>query len=452
MTDEAGRVDSSAGRPGDHPPRPPHPLGPRVVRAVPGLPDAARGARRPAARFDGGRRPAGLHPRRPGRDDRRLPRGPARGSRPDRATDRRRTAGDRAVADPHGRVPRVRRDARPQPRDRLARRRSVRRGDAGRLPPGHVRPRRPDAPDPAPGRDPPRRRVAGRSGRDRPPRVHVAVAGRIQRSGRVPGRRLRQRRLPPRDPRPAGRQGRAGTSRRAGRSTATARSSRCTARTMRSPPRGWPRSSPTPTPGATTSRSGSRRSARTSGRSMPRSTDPAAPDPATAPVWTGELRSAARANMLMNVTSARIDIKVAAGRAERVLERYAEPLSALHGVAWPERLLELAWRRVVDNSAHDSICGCSHGRRREPGPEPVRRGRADRPGRPRDRNPAARGRGAARQRGRREPVASRPDGPRRGRPRRAGRLGRSRAGIARRATGPDPARRAAGDGAPPPDA
>ena len=79
----------------------------------------------------------------------------------------------------------------------------------------------------------------------------------------------------------------------------------------------------------------------------------------TGSVWTGELRSAARANMLMNVTSARIDIKAAAARAERVLERYAEPLAALHGPAWPERLLELAWRRVVDNSAHDSICGCS---------------------------------------------------------------------------------------------
>ncbi|MBA2718118.1 MAG: alpha-mannosidase [Chloroflexi bacterium] len=87
--------------------------------------------------------------------------------------------------------------------------------------------------------------------------------------------------------------------------------------------------------------------------------DPAVPSPAVAPVWTGELRSAARANMLMNVTSARIDIKVAAGRVERILERYAEPLAALHGGAWPGRLLELAWRRVIDNSAHDSICGCS---------------------------------------------------------------------------------------------
>jgi len=87
--------------------------------------------------------------------------------------------------------------------------------------------------------------------------------------------------------------------------------------------------------------------------------DPTAPAASPGPRWTGELRSAARANMLMNVTSARIDVKMAAGRAERLLERYAEPIAALHGDAWPERLLELAWRRLVDNSAHDSICGCS---------------------------------------------------------------------------------------------
>ena len=78
------------------------------------------------------------------------------------------------------------------------------------------------------------------------------------------------------------------------------------------------------------------------------------------PRWTGELRSGARANMLMNVTSARVDLKIACAHAERLLERYAEPLTALHGTVWPGRPLELAWRRVVDNSAHDSICGCSH--------------------------------------------------------------------------------------------
>jgi alpha-mannosidase len=77
------------------------------------------------------------------------------------------------------------------------------------------------------------------------------------------------------------------------------------------------------------------------------------------PRWAGELRSGARANLLMGVTSARIDLKQAAGRAERALERYAEPLQALYGTSWPGRELALAWRRVFENSAHDSICGCS---------------------------------------------------------------------------------------------
>ena len=77
------------------------------------------------------------------------------------------------------------------------------------------------------------------------------------------------------------------------------------------------------------------------------------------PSWTGELRSAARANMLPGVTSARIDVKAACGRAERLLERYAEPLQALHGDEWPTLFLRIAWDRVLANSAHDSICGCS---------------------------------------------------------------------------------------------
>ncbi|MGH2511560.1 MAG: alpha-mannosidase, partial [Candidatus Limnocylindrales bacterium] len=75
--------------------------------------------------------------------------------------------------------------------------------------------------------------------------------------------------------------------------------------------------------------------------------------------WTGELRSSARANILMGVVSHRLEVRQAAGRAERLLERRAEPLLALHGNAWPDRLLEIAWRRLVDNSAHDSICACS---------------------------------------------------------------------------------------------
>jgi alpha-mannosidase len=75
--------------------------------------------------------------------------------------------------------------------------------------------------------------------------------------------------------------------------------------------------------------------------------------------FAGELRSGARANVLMGTTSARIDLKRAMARAERALTRYAEPLQALYGERWPERLLELAWSKVLESSAHDSICGCS---------------------------------------------------------------------------------------------
>ena len=79
------------------------------------------------------------------------------------------------------------------------------------------------------------------------------------------------------------------------------------------------------------------------------------------PSWTGELRSGARANLLMGVASNRVDVKQAAAVAERALERLAEPLSALFlpGDLWPGALLDEAWLEVIRNSAHDSICACS---------------------------------------------------------------------------------------------
>ena len=79
------------------------------------------------------------------------------------------------------------------------------------------------------------------------------------------------------------------------------------------------------------------------------------------PRWRGELRSGARANVLMGVASNRVDVKQAAARSERALERRAEPYAALFRDAarWPARLLELAWREMVRNAAHDSICACS---------------------------------------------------------------------------------------------
>jgi Glycosyl hydrolases family 38 N-terminal domain/Alpha mannosidase middle domain/Glycosyl hydrolases family 38 C-terminal domain len=84
----------------------------------------------------------------------------------------------------------------------------------------------------------------------------------------------------------------------------------------------------------------------------------AAPDGLT--TWRGEMRSAARANLLPGVVSTRIDLKAACARAERWLERYAEPLQALYGGGrWPEEFLRQAWTRMFQNAAHDSICGCS---------------------------------------------------------------------------------------------
>jgi alpha-mannosidase len=78
------------------------------------------------------------------------------------------------------------------------------------------------------------------------------------------------------------------------------------------------------------------------------------------PVWRGELRSAARAHLLPGVYSARIDQKQERGRTEALVERYAEPLAALvPGFAWPEEELGRAWRLLILNGAHDSVCGCS---------------------------------------------------------------------------------------------
>ena len=49
-------------------------------------------------------------------------------------------------------------------------------------------------------------------------------------------------------------------------------------------------------------------------------------------------------------------------RCEPGVERRAEPLSALFLPAdrWPGALLDVAWLEVIRNSAHDSICACSH--------------------------------------------------------------------------------------------
>ncbi|MBI2767449.1 MAG: hypothetical protein HYX53_16260 [Chloroflexi bacterium] len=79
-------------------------------------------------------------------------------------------------------------------------------------------------------------------------------------------------------------------------------------------------------------------------------------------VHEGELRSPDRSNVLVGVLSARMNIKQRDFQVGSVLERVAEPLELL---AWlhggPDGLpaLKHAWRLALENTPHDSICGCS---------------------------------------------------------------------------------------------
>ncbi|MDZ7797097.1 MAG: hypothetical protein U5N56_08645 [Candidatus Marinimicrobia bacterium] len=80
----------------------------------------------------------------------------------------------------------------------------------------------------------------------------------------------------------------------------------------------------------------------------------------------GERRSAQydrrSGNLYGYITSARMYLKQKNTECEKWLERYAEPLNTIAGMMGMEisdRSLEVAWRMLLENSAHDSIGGCS---------------------------------------------------------------------------------------------
>ena len=78
----------------------------------------------------------------------------------------------------------------------------------------------------------------------------------------------------------------------------------------------------------------------------------------------GELRFGYRYAfaVLGGVYSSRMYIKQANWRAQTLLQRYAEPLNALGVIAGMRTQLPLvrqAWRTLMQNHPHDSICGCS---------------------------------------------------------------------------------------------
>jgi alpha-mannosidase len=74
------------------------------------------------------------------------------------------------------------------------------------------------------------------------------------------------------------------------------------------------------------------------------------------PRWRGELRSSARANVLMGTLSVRVPDKQRQFAATRTLERLAEPIAALSAIEAADAL-ERAWTLMLQNAAHDTACG-----------------------------------------------------------------------------------------------
>ena len=74
------------------------------------------------------------------------------------------------------------------------------------------------------------------------------------------------------------------------------------------------------------------------------------------PHWRGELRSSARANVLMGTLSVRAPDKQRYFEATRLLERMADPIAALTGID-AGHALEEAWTLILQNAAHDTACG-----------------------------------------------------------------------------------------------
>ncbi len=79
----------------------------------------------------------------------------------------------------------------------------------------------------------------------------------------------------------------------------------------------------------------------------------------------GELRNPKRHHLLPGVASARTWIKQRNARAQVLLEKWAEPFAALAALSNLQppisnlQLLHTAWKYLLQNQPHDSICGCS---------------------------------------------------------------------------------------------
>ncbi|MFX1475528.1 MAG: alpha-mannosidase [Promethearchaeota archaeon] len=80
------------------------------------------------------------------------------------------------------------------------------------------------------------------------------------------------------------------------------------------------------------------------------------------PVIHGEQRSSKHFAILPGVLSARIYLKQANFASQMLLERWAEPFATIAwwlGAPYPTVWLKRAWKFLLKNHPHDSICGCS---------------------------------------------------------------------------------------------
>ena len=78
--------------------------------------------------------------------------------------------------------------------------------------------------------------------------------------------------------------------------------------------------------------------------------------------YAGELHSGKYNPLLLGVFSARMYIKQANERTQTLLEKWTEPACAfawMNGGSYDSQLLWEAWKLLIKNHPHDSICGCS---------------------------------------------------------------------------------------------
>ena len=79
--------------------------------------------------------------------------------------------------------------------------------------------------------------------------------------------------------------------------------------------------------------------------------------------YQGELRSGRYHILPSGVFSSRMYMKQASEAAQTLMERWAEPFSALNwletGSPYPRAFLWYTWKELIKNHPHDDICGCS---------------------------------------------------------------------------------------------